>query len=63
MYAASRSSTSSYSNFSRASARSVADNVGFMDGGRVEEMAAPTEFFANPKSERTRKFLSQILAH
>jgi len=44
-------------------ARSVADNVVFMDAGRVEEMAAPTEFFANPKSERTRKFLSQILAH
>ncbi len=44
-------------------ARSVADNVVFMDRGEVVEMAAPEEFFAHPKSERTRLFLSQILAH
>ena len=44
-------------------ARSVADNVVFMDRGEIVEMAAPTEFFANPKSERTRLFLSQILSH
>ena len=42
-------------------ARSVADNVVFMDRGEIVEMAPPTEFFANPKSERTRLFLSQIL--
>ncbi|MGE0659218.1 MAG: amino acid ABC transporter ATP-binding protein [Reyranellaceae bacterium] len=42
-------------------ARSVADNVVFMDRGRVEEMAPPSQFFDNPKSERTRLFLSQIL--
>jgi len=44
-------------------ARSVADNVVFMDRGEIVEMAAPQEFFANPKSDRTRLFLSQILAH
>jgi len=44
-------------------ARSVADNVVFMDRGEIVEMAAPEEFFANPKSERTRLFLSQILQH
>jgi general L-amino acid transport system ATP-binding protein len=44
-------------------ARSVADNVVFMDRGEIVEMAAPQEFFAHPKSERTRLFLSQILQH
>jgi general L-amino acid transport system ATP-binding protein len=44
-------------------ARSVADNVVFMDRGEVVEMAAPQEFFAHPKSERTKLFLSQILSH
>jgi len=44
-------------------ARSVADNVVFMDRGEIVEMAAPQEFFAHPKSERTRLFLSQILSH
>jgi general L-amino acid transport system ATP-binding protein len=34
-----------------------------MDRGEVVERAPPKEFFANPKSERTRLFLSQILAH
>ncbi len=44
-------------------ARSVADNVVFMDRGEIVEMAGPKEFFANPKSDRTRLFLSQILQH
>lgn len=42
-------------------AREVADRVVFMDGGMVIEEAPPTEFFPNPKQERTRRFLSQIL--
>jgi general L-amino acid transport system ATP-binding protein len=42
-------------------ARSVADTVCFMDEGRILESAPPGEFFAAPKSERTRAFLSQIL--
>lgn len=42
-------------------AREVADRVVFMDGGMVIEEAPPIEFFQNPKQERTRKFLSQIL--
>jgi general L-amino acid transport system ATP-binding protein len=44
-------------------ARAVADSVIFMDKGEIVESAPPTEFFANPKSERTRLFLSQILGH
>ena len=44
-------------------ARTVADMMVFMDRGEIVERAAPAEFFANPKSERTRLFLSQILAH
>jgi ABC-type polar amino acid transport system ATPase subunit len=42
-------------------ARQVADRVIFMDRGEIVEMARPEEFFANPKSERTRSFLGQIL--
>jgi len=44
-------------------ARSVADKVVFMDQGEIVEMNPPIEFFENPKSERTRLFLSQILTH
>ncbi|GBD43230.1 Glutamine transport ATP-binding protein GlnQ [bacterium HR40] len=44
-------------------ARSVADFVVFMDQGEIVEIAPPEEFFAHPKSERTRLFLSQILHH
>jgi general L-amino acid transport system ATP-binding protein len=44
-------------------ARTVADRVVFMDQGEVVEVGAPTEFFANPKSERLKMFLSQILGH
>ncbi len=44
-------------------ARTVANRVIFMDRGEIIEQGPPKEFFANPKSERTRLFLSQILHH
>jgi general L-amino acid transport system ATP-binding protein len=44
-------------------ARSVADNMVFMDNGEIVEMSPPEQFFENPKSERTKLFLSQILTH
>ncbi len=44
-------------------ARSVADMVVFMDAGEIVERNPPAEFFENPKSERTKLFLSQILTH
>jgi general L-amino acid transport system ATP-binding protein len=44
-------------------ARSVADRVIFMDHGQIVEENTPDEFFSHPKSERTRDFLSKILAH
>ena len=44
-------------------ARAVADSVIFMDKGEIVESAPPTEFFAHPKSDRTKLFLSQILGH
>jgi len=42
-------------------ARSVADRVVFMDQGRIVEESQPREFFANPRSERTRDFLAKVL--
>ena len=44
-------------------ARTVADRVVFMDGGRIVEAAPPAEFFGAPKSDRAKLFLSQILGH
>ncbi len=44
-------------------AKTVANTVVFMDEGLIVERAPPSEFFSAPKSERTRKFLSQILKH
>jgi general L-amino acid transport system ATP-binding protein len=44
-------------------ARTVADTMVFMDGGSIVESAPPADFFAAPRSERTRQFLSQILKH
>jgi general L-amino acid transport system ATP-binding protein len=44
-------------------AKTVADTVVFMDQGQVVEMAPPQTFFTAPKSDRTQKFLSQILKH
>ena len=42
-------------------AKEVADRIVFMDEGQIVEAKAPTEFFENPESERTKLFLSQIL--
>ena len=44
-------------------ARRVADRVIFMDQGEIVEQNEPEAFFNNPQSERTKLFLSQILAH
>lgn len=44
-------------------AREVADRVIFMASGEIVEQNTPQDFFANPKEERTRQFLSQILHH
>jgi general L-amino acid transport system ATP-binding protein len=44
-------------------ARTVANRVIFMDRGEIVEQNEPLEFFNNPQSERTKLFLSQILAH
>jgi ABC-type polar amino acid transport system ATPase subunit len=44
-------------------AKTVADRVIFMDGGRIVEAAPPAEFFGNPKTDRAKLFLSQILGH
>jgi general L-amino acid transport system ATP-binding protein len=44
-------------------ARTVADRMIFMDYGEIVEQAPPEEFFQNPKSDRTKLFLSQILKH
>ena len=44
-------------------ARQVADRVIFMDDGQIVEQNEPEEFFKNPKSDRTKLFLSQILGH
>ena len=44
-------------------ARQVADRVIFMASGAIVEEAPPAEFFSNPKHERTRKFLGEILGH
>ena len=42
-------------------ARQVANRVIFMDQGQIVEQNEPNEFFSNPKSDRTKLFLSQIL--
>ena len=44
-------------------AKTVADQMIFMDEGRIVEQATPEEFFDNPKSDRSKLFLSQILNH
>jgi glutamate transport system ATP-binding protein len=44
-------------------ARHAANRVVFMADGQLVEQATPEEFFANPKSERARDFLSKILTH
>jgi len=37
--------------------------VVFMDGGQIVEVQEPQAFFASPRSERAREFLSKILSH
>ncbi|HIB21885.1 MAG TPA: amino acid ABC transporter ATP-binding protein [Rhodospirillales bacterium] len=44
-------------------ATAVADRVIFMDEGEIIEQKPPNEFFQNPEHDRTKLFLSQILAH
>ena len=44
-------------------AKKVAHRIIFMDEGRIVEEGNPQAFFANPKEERTRTFLSKILVH
>jgi general L-amino acid transport system ATP-binding protein len=44
-------------------AKTVADRVIFMDAGQIIEENVPHEFFDNPQHDRTKLFLSQILAH
>jgi general L-amino acid transport system ATP-binding protein len=44
-------------------AQAVANRVIFMDQGQIVEQNEPGEFFRNPKSDRTKLFLSQILGH
>jgi len=44
-------------------ARKVADRIVFMESGRIVEENSPSEFFRNPRDERTRQFLSKILVH
>lgn len=44
-------------------AREVADRVIFVDHGQIIEEAAPEEFFTNPKHERAKQFLQQVMTH
>jgi glutamate transport system ATP-binding protein len=44
-------------------ARHAANRVVFMADGQLVEQAPPAEFFANPRSERARDFLSKVLTH
>jgi ABC-type polar amino acid transport system ATPase subunit len=44
-------------------AREVANRILFMDTGKIVEENTPEEFFANPREDRTKLFLSKILTH
>jgi general L-amino acid transport system ATP-binding protein len=44
-------------------AKAVADRMYFFDKGQIVESGTPAEIFSNPKEERTKLFLSQILSH
>ncbi|MBS0312856.1 MAG: amino acid ABC transporter ATP-binding protein [Burkholderiales bacterium] len=44
-------------------AKAVADRVIFMDQGQIVEENTPHEFFNNPKTDRSKDFLSKILGH
>jgi polar amino acid transport system ATP-binding protein len=43
-------------------AREVADQVCFLDGGRVLEQGPPEQVFGAPREPRTRQFLARIVA-
>jgi ABC-type polar amino acid transport system ATPase subunit len=44
-------------------ARKVASRIVFMDQGRIVEEGRTAEFFAEPKTDRARQFLSKVLHH
>ena len=44
-------------------AREVADRIIFMDKGEIVEAQEPASFFAHPKEDRTKRFISTILVH
>ncbi len=44
-------------------AKEVCDRIVFFDDGQIVEQAPPEQFFANPREDRTKLFLSQILTH
>ncbi len=44
-------------------AKEVANRIFFFDEGNIVESNTPQEFFRNPREERTKRFLSQILTH
>ena len=44
-------------------ARKIADNMVFMDHGKIVESSPPEKFFSNPDSERCQDFLQKILRH
>jgi len=44
-------------------AKEVSDRIVFMDNGVIVEEDTPNEFFNNPKTDRAKKFLSEILQH
>jgi ABC-type glutathione transport system ATPase component len=44
-------------------ARAAADEILFMDEGKIVEQASPHDLYNNPQEERTKLFLSQILQH
>jgi ABC-type polar amino acid transport system ATPase subunit len=43
-------------------AREAADRIVMLDDGRIVEVGPPDQFFVAPKEERTKQFLSKILA-
>ena len=44
-------------------AREVADRIIFVDKGQILEKETPEEFFTNPKHERAKQFLQQVMTH
>ena len=44
-------------------AREVADRIIFVDKGQILENETPEEFFTNPKHERAKQFLQQVMTH